>query len=155
MTRTAVTVVLATLVLALPCAAHAIDPEGLDDPELDARYRALIEEIRCLVCQNQTLSESNALLAKDLRVQVRDRIAQGATDDEVVEYLTARYGDFVLYRPPFNAVTALLWLSPVLLLMVGGYAGWRVMRTAPRTAGPLDETRRAEVRALLEDGDER
>lgn len=153
--RVPVRILLAVVMLTPWFAAHAIDPVGLDDPELDARYRTLIEELRCLVCQNQTLSESNAPLAKDLREQVREQVAAGATDDEVVAYLTARYGDFVLYRPPFNVVTAMLWLSPVLLLMVGGFAAWRVLRATPQAGSTLDESKRAQIRALLERGDGR
>jgi cytochrome c-type biogenesis protein CcmH len=131
--------------------AWALDPATLDDPDQDARYRALIEEIRCLVCQNQTLADSNAPLAVDLREQVRAMVEQGASDDEIIAYLTARYGDFVLYRPPFNAVTALLWLSPLLFLLIGGFVGWRVMRS--RSSQPeLDDAGRARIRALL-DGD--
>lgn len=133
----------------------AVDPVVLADAEQDARYRQLISEIRCLVCQNQTLAESNAPLAVDLREQVREMVQAGASDDEIVSYLTARYGDFVLYRPPFNSRTALLWLSPLLFLMIGGAIAWRVLRARRaqlRTApGVADEVTRSRVRALLED----
>lgn len=135
------------LVCVAPLAA-AIDPVAFDDPAHDARYRALLEELRCVVCQNQTLAESNAPLAVDLREQVRVRIEAGASDREIVEYLTARYGDFVLYRPPLNAVTALLWFSPLLLLLVGSVFAWRLLR-APPTARPLDPAERSRVRTLL------
>lgn len=90
-------------------------------PEAEARYQALIEELRCLVCQNQSIAESNAPLAADLREQVRQQIASGRSDAEIVAFLTDRYGDFVLYRPPFKARTWLLWLGPFLAL-VGGAA---------------------------------
>lgn len=90
-----------------------------DDPKQQARYDALINELRCLVCQNQTIADSNADLALDLRNKVAEQIAAGRSDAEVVDYLTARYGDFVLYRPPVQANTILLWAGPFLLLAIG------------------------------------
>lgn len=96
----------------------------------DARYRALINELRCLVCQNQSIAESNAPLAADLREQVRAQIAAGRSDAEIAKFLTARYGDFVLYRPPFKPRTWLLWAGPfVLLLLAGGLAAMFVRRS--------------------------
>src|SRR5258707_5174285 len=89
------------------------------DPVLEKRVMALAEELRCLVCQNQTLADSNAPLAEDLRNQVRERMREGKSDKEVVDFLVERYGDFVLYRPPFKATTMLLWLGPFLLLVLG------------------------------------
>ena len=89
------------------------------DPVLEKRVMALAEELRCLVCQNQTLADSNAPLAEDLRNQVREKMRQGKSDAEVVDFLVQRYGDFVLYRPPLKATTALLWFGPLLLLAVG------------------------------------
>jgi len=98
----------------------AIDvSEGFEDPTLQARYRALIEQTRCLVCQNQTIADSNAGLAQDLRREIREMLAQGATDRQVIDFLVGRYGDFVLYRPPFKNTTWLLWASPVLFLVIG------------------------------------
>lgn len=90
-----------------------------EDPEQQARYDTLINELRCLVCQNQTIADSNADLALDLRNKVAEQIAAGKSDAEVVDYLTARYGDFVLYRPPVQANTILLWAGPFLLLGIG------------------------------------
>lgn len=87
------------------------------DPALEVRVAKLAEELRCLVCQNQTIADSNAPLAVDLRNQVREMMAAGRSDNEVVEYMVARYGDFVLYRPPFKATTLLLWLGPLLLVL--------------------------------------
>lgn len=104
-------------------AAGAVDPdERLADPGLEARARALSAELRCMVCQNQSIDDSDAALAKDLRVLVRERIKSGDSDDEVIDYLVARYGEFVLLRPPFNSRTLFLWFAPVLLLLgVGIY----------------------------------
>ncbi len=89
------------------------------DPVLEKRVMALAEELRCLVCQNQTLADSNASLAEDLRNQIRERMREGNSDAQVVDYLVARYGDFVLYRPPLKATTVLLWFGPLLLLAAG------------------------------------
>jgi cytochrome c-type biogenesis protein CcmH len=119
-------------------------------PPDEARYQALIDELRCLVCQNQTIAESNAPLAADLREQVRKQMAEGKTDREIIEYVTARYGDFVLYRPPFKARTWLLWLGPfALLLTVAAIAALfiRRSRAAPRPAAAADP---GAVKALLD-----
>jgi cytochrome c-type biogenesis protein CcmH len=89
------------------------------DPVLEHRVMALAEELRCLVCQNQTLADSNAPLAEDLRNQIREQMRGGKSDREVVDFLVARYGDFVLYRPPLKATTFLLWFGPLLLLALG------------------------------------
>jgi len=94
-------------------------PPAFGADELDKRVAALAEELRCLVCQNQTLAESNAPLAVDLRNQVREQLAQGASEQQVRDFMVARYGDFVLYRPPFKATTLLLWVGPFCLLLAG------------------------------------
>jgi cytochrome c-type biogenesis protein CcmH len=104
--------------VAAPCAGKEAAPAAAD-PVLEKRVMALAEELRCLVCQNQTLADSNAPLAEDLRNQVREKMRQGKSDREVVDFLVERYGDFVLYRPPFKATTMLLWLGPFLLLALG------------------------------------
>ena len=111
-------------VLVLP--AHAIDPgEALADPALEARARALSVEFRCLVCQNQSIDDSDAPLARDLRAMVRARLLAGDSDQDIRAAVTARYGEFVLFRPRFGGGTAVLWLLPLLLL---GIAGWFVTR---------------------------
>jgi cytochrome c-type biogenesis protein CcmH len=112
--------VVAALFLSFACAAFAKDaaPEAAD-PALEARMLAITSELRCLVCQNQTIADSHADLAADLREQVREQLKAGRSDREVVDFMTARYGDFVLYRPPFKSVTALLWLGPALMLAAG------------------------------------
>src|SRR5207253_3269895 len=89
------------------------------DPALEQRVMTLASELRCLVCQNQTIADSNAPLAEDLRNQVREKMRGGASDSEIVDYMVARYGDFVLYRPPFKLTTLLLWFGPLLLLAAG------------------------------------
>ena len=107
----------------------AIDDQGpLPTPELQARYERLTNELRCLVCQNQTVADSNADLARDLRDQTREMLVDGATDDQIVAFMTDRYGDFVLYRPPFTARTMLLWAAPALFLIIGLFAVGSVIR---------------------------
>ena len=107
----------------------AIDTErAFEDDAMQARYQRLIAEVRCLTCQNQSIKDSNAPLARDLRAVVREQMAAGASDAEIYAFLQARYGDFALYKPPFSARTALLWLSPVLLLVIGAVAVVRVVR---------------------------
>jgi cytochrome c-type biogenesis protein CcmH len=101
-------------------AARAVEPnEMLKDPALEARARSISQEIRCLVCQNQSIDDSNADLARDLRVIVRERLKAGDSDPQVRDYLVARYGDFVLLDPPFKTKTLVLWAGPGLLLLLG------------------------------------
>ncbi len=99
-----------------------------EDPVLEARLKAMSHELRCLVCQNQTLSDSNAPLAEDLRREIRAQMREGKTDQEVIDYLVTRYGDFVRYRPPVNNSTALLWFGPFLILIIGGFVLYRVLK---------------------------
>ena len=127
----------AGLGLALLSAAPRADVDGLD-PQQEARYQGLIAELRCLVCQNQTIAESSAPLAVDLRNQVKTQILAGRSQAEIVGYLTDRYGDFVLYRPPFKASTALLWLGPFLLLLGGLVWALRYVRGSRRPARVAD-----------------
>ena len=127
-------------------------PTVAPDPQLESDVMELSHKLRCLVCQNQSIAESNAPLAVDLRNQVREQLASGRSKDDVVDYLVARYGDFVLYEPPFKATTLLLWGGPVLLL-VGG-AGWLAYRLRRRAselaaAGHLSEAERQRARELL------
>jgi cytochrome c-type biogenesis protein CcmH len=108
------------LLLVFSVNALAIDEEpAFSDPAMQARYEKLTRELRCLVCQNQTIADSNAGLAGDLRREVRELMEQGKTDDEIDDYLTARYGDFVLYNPPVKPRTYLLWAAPGLLVILG------------------------------------
>jgi cytochrome c-type biogenesis protein CcmH len=112
-------VVLAVLLALMSIPAIAIDSESFDDPVLHARYRKLTQELRCLQCQNENIHDSNATLAVDLRREVRAMLLAGKTDEEIIRFLTDRYGDFVLYRPPFVARTIVLWLAPGLALLGG------------------------------------
>ena len=136
---------LALLLLAM--SAHAAGPPAEDD----ARYHALIAELRCLVCQNQTIADSNAPLAVDLRNQIRGQISQGRSDDQIRGYMVERYGDFVLYKPPFQATTVVLWLGPPLLI-AAGIAVFLVVVRRRRAAPVSDEVspkRRKELENLL------
>lgn len=114
--------------LGLSLQAGAIDtlPE-FQDPALQARYERLIHELRCLQCQNNTIADSPVGLASDLRRSVHELLQQGKSDGEVIAFMTARYGDFVLYKPPFVPRTWVLWLGPVLLLLAGIWLGWRIV----------------------------
>jgi cytochrome c-type biogenesis protein CcmH len=125
-------------------------PAPLEDPALDQRVAGLAHELRCLVCQNQSLAESNAPLAVDLRNQIREQLAGGASDKDVREYMVARYGDFVLYKPPLKASTVALWAGPFLLLVAGAVLLWRrvARRRAPETQ--LTESQRDRAAKLLE-----
>lgn len=106
-----------TLMLTFSSVSFATDNAA--DPVVEARLKRLSTELRCLVCQNSTLADSDAPLAKDLRNEIRKLIQSGKTDEEVVDYLVARYGDFVRFRPPVNATTALLWFGPFVMLIIG------------------------------------
>ena len=116
----------------------AIDPEPpFEDPVLEAQYQSLVNEVRCLVCQNQTIADSNAPLASDLRREIREMMGEGASREEVVEFLVARYGDFVLYRPRIQPNTWALWAGPVVLLSIGLIVFVRIVRV--RMGQPLDD----------------
>jgi cytochrome c-type biogenesis protein CcmH len=126
----------------------------LADPVTARREVELASQLRCLVCQNQSIAESNAGLAVDLRNQLREQIAAGKSDKQIVEYMTARYGDFVLYKPPFRATTALLWLGPALLLVIGAFIAARVVRARRRPeAAPLSPQDHARAERLLAGAD--
>ena len=144
---------LAALLAALAGLAWA-QPVALPPPNSPAeiRLRGLADELRCLVCQNQTIADSNAPLAQDLRGQIRGQISQGRSDDQIRAYMVERYGDFVLYRPPFKATTALLWLGPFLLIGAGGAVFVTVVRRRRAVSGgpALSEGRRREIEGLLE-----
>ena len=128
----------AAAVLALAGPARAVTPdEQLQDPKLEARARALSQELRCLVCQNQSIDDSAAPLAHDLRVILRERLAAGDSDAQAKAYLVRRYGDFVLLRPPFQADTWALWLGPLGVLLLGGVGVALYMRGRSRTPEAL------------------
>ena len=133
------------LVLALLAGSAAAQ-----DPALEKRVAGLAHELRCLVCQNQTLADSNAPLAVDLRNQIREQLKGGASERDVIDFMVARYGDFVRYRPPFKASTLALWLGPFVLLALGALLLVRrlLRRRAPEP--PLSEAQRARAAKLLE-----
>ena len=134
--------------------AHAVQPdEIMADPAKEMRARNLSRELRCMVCQNQSIDDSDASLARDLRLLVRERIAAGDSDNQVIDFLVARYGQFVLLKPRFERETLLLWLLPPLVLVGGGFALWlqarrRANRAASATAG-LTAEEEARLAALM------
>ncbi|WP_274424845.1 cytochrome c-type biogenesis protein [Chelativorans sp. YIM 93263] len=144
------------LCLALSGPGAAIEPdEVLDDPALEQRARALSAELRCMVCQNQSIDDSNAELARDLRILVRERLREGDTDAEVLDYVVSRYGEFVLLKPRFSVRNALLWGAPVLVLFGGGILAFVSFRRRPgRSAtSALSPEEEAELHDLLKGRD--
>jgi cytochrome c-type biogenesis protein CcmH len=134
--------------------AHAVQPdEVMTDPAKEARARNLSRELRCMVCQNQSIDDSEAPLARDLRLLVRERIAAGDSDAQVIDFLVARYGEFVLLKPRFEQQTLLLWLLPPLVLLGGGAALWvnarRRLKGAPEAAASLTADEEARLAALM------
>ncbi len=147
---------LALALAAAPLIAGAVQPdEILPDPGQEARARAITKELRCVVCQSESLDESNAEIARDLRLMVRERIVAGDSDAHVLDYVVDRYGEYVLFRPRFSLGNAALWLSgPVFLLLGGGLAFAFIRRRARAPAperAPLTEAERARLEALLDD----
>jgi cytochrome c-type biogenesis protein CcmH len=126
-----------TIILLASFSVLAIDTgEAFDDPELQARYEKIIDEVRCLKCQNQTIKDSSAFLADDLRREIRRLLSEGKSDAEVYGFLVERYGDFALYRPRMSGITLLLWIAPGVFLLLGGFIVVRVLRK--RMAMPID-----------------
>jgi cytochrome c-type biogenesis protein CcmH len=128
-----------------------------EDPVLEERVKAISYELRCLVCQNQTIADSNAGLAIDLRNQVRDMLKRGMSDTDIREFMVARYGDFVLYNPPVKNTTVLLWLGPLLMLVIAGVLAIRVIRSRSKSSASQDladaDINRARV--MLSESDEK
>ena len=146
-------VILLLLAVSLAVCAKEAEPLAMD-PVLEKRVNEITSELRCLVCQNQTIADSHAELAIDLKNQVRDMVSKGQTQDQIVEYMVHRYGDFVLYRPPMKPTTYLLWTGPFLLLVIGVFL--LVMNLRRRQGlivndeAPLSEDERARLAELLE-----
>lgn len=139
-------------------AAQAVTPdEQMSDPKLEARARHLSAGLRCLVCQNQSIDDSDAPLARDLRLLVRERIKSGDSDGQVIDFIVARYGDFVLLKPPLTWHTALLWATPFLLLVAAMFAIWRNMTRSRADVGvalppdALSDDERAKLEAVLKE----
>ena len=124
--------------LSLSTQAFGIDSEkAFEDPELQARYEKIISEVRCLQCQNQSIKDSNVLLAADLRREIRRMISEGKTNADIADFLVARYGEFALYRPRTSGKTLILWVAPFLLIFFGGFAMIRIVRH--RMSLPIDD----------------
>jgi len=135
-------------------AALAVNPdEVLSDPVLEKRARTISGELRCMVCQNESIDDSNAELARDLRILVRDRLKEGDSDEQVMDFIVDRYGEFVLLKPRLNARTMLLWGFPVVVLLIGAVAlvfAFRGRKRAGEAAQPLTESEKAELSRLLD-----
>lgn len=148
-------IVLVLCLLALPVPA-VVEYHPFTDPAKEQAYQTLISELRCLVCQNQTIADSNADLAKDLRQQVYDMLQQGKSQQDVVDFMTQRYGDFVMYRPAFSMKTGLLWLGPIAFLLIGIITVVLLARhkknAATQTA--LDSRQKTRLNELLQQGEE-
>ncbi len=142
-----------SLFLLFPLMAFAVEPdEMLQDPVLEQRARDISKELRCVVCQNENIDGSNAGVARDLRILVRERLVAGDSDDEVIAYVHARYGDFVLMRPPLKPSTLALWLAPFILVLVSLLVGWAVISKSGRktvTAG-FSEDEEAEIAKFVD-----
>lgn len=153
--RRMMSAIVALMLLAMP-AVHAVQPdEIMSDPAKEARARDLSRELRCMVCQNQSIDDSDAPLARDLRLLVRERIAAGDSNSQVLDFLVARYGEFVLLKPRFERQTMLLWLLAPLLLAGGGFALWRQIRRHSQNGTdvtpPLTPEEEARLAALMSD----
>ncbi len=146
--------VLALYLALLPSLSLAVQPdELLADPKLEERAREISSELRCLVCQNQSIDDSDAGLARDLRLLVRERLKAGDSNIQVRDYLVERYGDFILLKPPFKNETLLLWLTPFAVLLVGGGALFAMAQRRRRDSeveASLSETDEARLKTLLE-----
>lgn len=154
------TLMIAALVFGLATTVMAFENDTvIDDPVLEARAVALAKELRCLVCQNQSIMESDADLARDLRQIVREQVAAGKSDNDIKDYVVERYGDFVLLRPPLKSTTWVLWFGPPLIVggaLIGFVMYWRrratVTAAAPNAPAPLSAAERKRLDALLGDG---
>lgn len=143
------------LILLISAQGFAIDDHQLANPEQQKTYEIIISELRCLVCQNQTIADSNAELAGDLRRQVFEMLQQGKSKDEIVQFMTDRYGDFVLYNPPLKTKTALLWLGPIAFLITGfAMIFWFIRRKKIAAIMPIDKKKQEKIRRLLSENNE-
>ena len=148
----------AALVLVACQAVALIETYDFSNPELEVRYHDLSEELRCPKCQNQNIADSDAPIAQDLRKQLHQQLEQGASDEEILDYMVARYGEFVRYRPSFDGVTVLLWLAPVLLLLAGIGVLTAVLRSRPGKSGSgadkLSTEEQQRLRSLLDEAEQ-
>ncbi len=141
------------IALSLNVFAIGVDKDRLHDPAQEARAQQIMKQLRCLVCQNQSIVESDAGLAVDLRRIVREQITAGQSDVQILDFMTSRYGDWVLLKPPFKMATALLWLGPLFLLLVGGFLVFRYVRQTPvkATPEPLSPEEEKRLKHILRD----
>lgn len=132
--------------------AHAVQPdEVMSDPAMESRARGISAHLRCMVCQNQSIDDSDADLARDLRLLVRERLTDGDSDEQVIDFVVARYGEFVLLKPRLNGSTILLWASPILLLLIGGGAlALRLRRSDSVATTELDASEKAQLDRILQ-----
>lgn len=139
------------LIMTVATLAIGVDEKPLADPAEEARAQEVMKQLRCLVCQNQSIVDSNAPLAKDIRVIVRERITAGDSDEQVLHFMTDRYGDWVLLKPPFDGATIILWLSPLLLLLIGFFIIYRNQtgRKIAAAAPPLSADEEKRLKVLL------
>ena len=137
--------------------AAPIETFKFDSPQTEATFHKLSEELRCLVCQNQNIAESNADLAKDLRLEIYTMLRQGKTEDEIIEFMVQRYGDYVLYRPPVKPLTWLLWFGPILVFVIAVVSVMRFMKSQMRSKAPekLSETDIERIKDLHAEQDKR
>ena len=143
------------LAFSLSAAAIGVDKDRLGDPEQEARAQNIMKQLRCLVCQNQSIVESDAGLAVDLRGIVREQVKAGKSDSQILTFMTSRYGDWVLLKPPLKAGTLLLWLGPLLLLLIGGYFVFRYVRQKPTKVftEPLTADEQDRLQTILREND--
>ena len=147
------------LLLVISINSYAVDSRQLSDPKQQENYETLTKELRCLVCQNQTIADSNAELASDLRRQVYEMLQQGKSEQEIIRYMTDRYGEFVLYKPAFAGKTSLLWIAPVVFLFMGLMMVFFIIRRKRATAQiqvdalEIKSEKQKKVRSLLEKGE--
>jgi cytochrome c-type biogenesis protein CcmH len=147
--------------LMMSFSSYAVDTRQLSDPKQQESYETLTKELRCLVCQNQTIADSNAELAADLRRQVYEMLQQGKSRQEIIQFMTDRYGDFVLYKPPFKGKTSVLWIAPVVFLLMGLITVFFFIRRKKAAANlhsgaetlERDVEKQKKIRSLLEKGD--
>ena len=144
---------MALIFLTLSVPAFAVNPdEILEDAELEARARVISADLRCLVCQNQSIDDSDADLARDLRVLVRNRLVEGDTNKEVIDYVVSRYGDFVLLKPSFSAKNLFLWIAPALFLLIGGLLAFVKLRNPDheKVSAPLSSDEKDKLKQILD-----
>ena len=147
--------------LVMSCSSYAVDFRQLSDPNQQETYETLTKELRCLVCQNQTIADSNAELAGDLRRQVYEMLQQGKSREEIIQFMTDRYGDFVLYKPAFKGKTSVLWIAPVVFLLLGLITVFFFIRRKKSAVNrhseigtlEMDAEKQKKIRSLLEKGD--